>query len=86
MLVLRMLRGEAGPARFGFTAGRALGGAVVRNRVKRRLREAARRQSVKPGWSIVLNARVGAAEASYTRLESELSGLLARAGLLENGR
>jgi ribonuclease P protein component len=33
-----------GSARVGFTVGRVLGGAVVRNRIKRRLREAVRRQ------------------------------------------
>lgn len=35
---------RVGSARVGFTVGRVLGGAVVRNRIKRRLREAVRRQ------------------------------------------
>ncbi|HKB97789.1 MAG TPA: ribonuclease P protein component [Terriglobales bacterium] len=45
-------------ARVGFTVGKVLGGAVVRNRIKRRLREAVRlRRSVLKGVDVVINPK-----------------------------
>jgi len=85
LLALRVLRTGGPFSRFGFTVGRALGKAVTRNRIKRRLREAARSLPVLPGWDLVVNARQGAAEADYWSLRETLSGLMARAGLLEQG-
>jgi ribonuclease P protein component len=57
--------------RVGFTATKRLGGAVTRNRAKRRLREAARAllpQYGQPGCDYVLIARQGAAERPWDRL------------------
>jgi ribonuclease P protein component len=55
----------------------------VRNRVKRRLREAARHKvlSRAVGWDIVITARPAAAQASYAELDAELRQLLTRAAL-----
>lgn len=83
LLVLRVLRTDRSLSRFGFAVGRALGNAVARNRVKRRLREAVRSLPVAPGWDVVLNARRGAAEAGYQRLRAELRDLLARTRVLQ---
>jgi ribonuclease P protein component len=59
--------GEPGEIRVGYTCSRKVGGAVERNRAKRRLREVARKvlaeQGV-PGWNYVL---VGRPEATATR-------------------
>jgi ribonuclease P protein component len=82
LLVLRALPTGA-PSRFGFTAGVAIGNAVTRNRLKRRLREAIRSLPVSPGWDLVLNARRGAGEADYGRLRNQVSELMERAGVLE---
>lgn len=73
-----------GPARAGIVAGKRVGGAVTRNRVKRRLREALRRElpRIPAGWDLVCGAKPLAAEASYAALAAELRALLARAGLL----
>lgn len=68
-------------SRFGFTVGRALGKAVTRNRVRRRLREAARSLGVEAGRDIIVNARRGAECAGYYELRAELSELLERAGV-----
>ena len=83
LLVLRALQSGGPVSRFGFTAGVALGNAVVRNRLKRRLREAVRSLPVSPGWDLVLNARRGAGDANYGRLHAQVSDLMERAGLLE---
>ncbi len=83
--MLRALRTDRPLSRFGFTAGGTIGNAVVRNRLKRRLREALRSLPVGPGWDVVVNARRGAAEVDYHRLRAVVGELLARAGALEAG-
>ena len=55
---------------------------MVRNRVKRRLREIVRQTPLKPGWDIVIIARAAAAEADYGGLEKSARELLLRAGLI----
>lgn len=71
------------PVRVGFIVSKRVGGAVVRNRVKRRLREVvrARLTTLAPGWDIVVNARPATATAEYRALAAELSALFERAGL-----
>lgn len=60
--------GEPGLPRVGFVAGRRIGGAVARNRAKRRLREAARRVALEADTSYVMVAEAGIAEATFDRL------------------
>jgi ribonuclease P protein component len=58
-------------ARLGLTVPRAIGGAVVRNRIKRRLREIfrAHRSEIGARWDIVVNPRRSACEAPFRELE-----------------
>ena len=84
LLILRALHTGQPLSRFGFTVGHALGKAVVRNRLKRRLREAARSFPVAPGWDLVVNARRGAQEADYHRLRSVFGELMGRAAVLRD--
>ena len=72
--------------RFGFSVSKRVGNAVTRNRVKRRLREAARLSDVIPGWDILLIARAGAGESDYRELERSMTNLLKRAKLLRPHR
>jgi ribonuclease P protein component len=58
-----------------------MGKAVVRNRVKRRLREILRKAKLSPGWDIVVIARGPAAEVDFAKLEKSVGALLAKAGL-----
>ena len=58
--------------------------AVVRNRVKRRLREALWRASVSDGWDVVVIARAMAAEARFPQLREALLDLLLRTRLLQS--
>ncbi len=70
--------------RVGFSISKRVGGAVVRNLVKRRLRESIRRRlsRVAGGWDIVITARPAAASATFGELDAELAQLLERARLL----
>jgi len=70
--------------RIGFSVSRRVGGAEVRNRVKRRLREVIRRKlaRIAPGYDLVITARPGAADARMETLEQDVAVLLARARLL----
>jgi len=67
--------------RVGFTATRRIGGAVVRNRAKRRLREAARQTLpglARPGCDYVLIARGGTGARPWPRLLDDLKSALIR--------
>jgi ribonuclease P protein component len=68
--------------RLGVTATRALGGAVVRNRIKRCLREAFRmhRSGLAPQWDIVINPRRAAIGASFAEIEQALMKVMGRCG------
>jgi ribonuclease P protein component len=65
-------------SRFGISVKKALGGAVVRNRIKRRIREILRRNrtEIPTGWDIVIHPRSSVAKAAYLPLETELVRLL----------
>lgn len=73
--------------RTGYTVSTKLGGAVVRNRVRRRLREIVRlnRGRLLPGWDVVLVARTRAVDAPYRQLERAYLTLCAKLGLLREG-
>ena len=64
----------AGPACVGFAVGRALGGAVERNRLKRRLREAVRHRlaMLNAAVDIVVHPKKSARKASFQELLGEL--------------
>ena len=67
--------------RAGFTATRRIGGAVVRNRAKRRMREAARMllpQFGRPGFDYVFIARMGATTRPWARLLDDMKSALIR--------
>lgn len=80
-VVVQCRRGRPGDeARFGFVVSTSVGTAVVRNRVKRRLRAIARLEMVNDlsGLEFVVRALPAAADASWSSLHSEFSTALAR--------
>lgn len=76
------LRRGSGPPRVGFTVGRVLGGAVVRNRIKRRLREAARRHlaALAAPVDVVINPKKSALTADFAALERDLARVFEKIG------
>jgi len=81
-VVLKTLPNGLGWNRYGFVAGKRLGKAVVRNRVKRLLREVTRVTATKTGWDVVFIARSQSATANYHELGASVAGLLRRARIL----
>ncbi len=84
-LVLQaMRRADAGPARLGFTVTKKVGNAVIRNRTKRRLREAARlelRDRPLAGVDLVLIGRDQTRARPFAALRDDLRLALERAGI-----
>jgi len=82
VVVQRLDRHDADAVvRLGFTATRKVGGAVIRNRAKRRLREAARVLApllAKPGSDYVFVARMGTADRPWDRLLDDVKSALTR--------
>jgi ribonuclease P protein component len=60
--------------RLGITVPARVGNAVVRNRIKRRVREVFRREgsSIPAGWDVVLNPRASTAQVPFSTLRREL--------------
>ena len=71
-------------SQFGFLAGKKIGSAVVRNRVKRRLREVIRISQIEAGWDIIFIARREAAGADYHQLKRATEDLLKRSKLFSS--
>jgi len=84
LLSARIARTDLETTRFGMATSRALGSAVVRNRVRRRLREALREMapSFQPGWDVLIIARPALVAADHQALTTALRRLLVKGGVL----
>jgi ribonuclease P protein component len=84
LLVGRFVRTDLDQTRFGFATGKRLGGAVTRNRVRRRIREALRvmAPSFQPGWDVLIIARPAIVEADQDTLVGALRRTLVKGGVL----
>lgn len=79
-----LLREDDGPVRIGFTVTKKVGNAVVRNRTKRRLREAARllvREVPIQGVDLVLIGRDATRTRPFALLQDDVRRALAKAGV-----
>ena len=86
-LILSVLKDLPGAeVRAGFITSRRVGGAVIRNRVRRRLREIVRhaRPQLRPGTWLVCVARPHAARASFQQLQTEWWQLARRGGIVSD--
>ncbi|MGC8832681.1 MAG: ribonuclease P protein component [Armatimonadota bacterium] len=88
ILFIKVLKGRQNGVRVGVSVSKKFGRAVTRNRIKRILREAARRyiNNIKPGHDLILVAKEGIREAKFEEILEGLHSLLSEAKLLCNGR
>lgn len=84
-VVVYCLKNRQGMSRLGVTVSTKLGHAVVRNRIRRRLREIYRLNEgrFRTGFDIVVVARSRAVTAEYAELEKDYLSLADKLGLLE---
>jgi ribonuclease P protein component len=83
-LVLRALPSAEANTRIGIAAGKALGSAVVRHKVQRRLREVMREKQLPSGWDIVLIARPPLVGVTFAQVNDAVNDMLNRAHLQPN--
>jgi len=85
-MVLVVIANQVGQTRIAVIAGRSIGKAVRRNRVKRLTRAAISPyiETIKPGWDILLIARRPAGQVDFSTIYETLGALLKRANLIKN--
>lgn len=83
LLAMRAMPNDLPHSRLGFSVSKRVGKAVIRNKVKRRLREILRLVPLRPGRDIVFIARPPAATAGFDALRDAALKLLSRADLVE---
>ena len=85
LLVGRFVRTDLDQTRFGFATGKRLGGAVVRNRARRRIREELRAMApaFQPGWDVLIIARPAVVGADHDAIVGAVTRLLRHGGVLE---
>ena len=78
------MRNPAGELHVGFTVSRAVGGAVQRNRARRRLKACMDEliPRLRAGWDMVIVARQPILDAEYNVIRSGITRLLEQAGLM----
>jgi ribonuclease P protein component len=84
LLTVRSVRNERDLSRYAYAISKRVGKAVVRNRLRRRLREALRRLPLVEGFDVVIIARPEAATASFQALTAELALLFKRTRQLQD--
>ncbi len=84
-VVVYCLKNRQGMSRLGVTVSTKLGHAVVRNRVRRRLRELYRlhKAEMLSGYDVIMVARVRAVEMPYAKLERQYLRCLGELGLMK---
>jgi len=82
VLLVRANGGDC--TRFGFVTSKRLGGAVVRNRLRRLMREAARNSAaeMEPGFDVVAIATKAAVGLGYQEIRESFRSLSRKAGLM----
>lgn len=82
-MVLYCRENRSGSNRVGYTVGKKLGHAVVRNRTRRRLREVYRlaEENLRPGLDVVVVARSRCVNADFLSMQEEFARLAKKTGL-----
>ena len=83
LVVLRAAPNALPYVRFGFVVSKRVSKlAVVRNRIRRRMREIVRRLPLGEGWDMLIIARTGAADAAFVDLRDTVERLASRLGIV----
>lgn len=87
LVLLRVRRTDLPTVRVGMSVGRRVGGAVVRNRTRRRMRAILRSLAprLRAGWDVLVIARPPVAAADHGALLASMTRTLSRAGVLAEG-
>lgn len=85
-LVMYVMKNGLEHTRFGFTVTKKIGKSVVRNRVKRRVREIVRLniENIKDGYDIILIPKKNVVEISHQELENAVFHILKLANVLKD--
>ena len=83
LLAVRSLANEQPLTRYAFATPKRVGKAVMRNKIRRRLREVLRVLPLTEGFDLVISVRPAAADATFQALRDELTMLLGRARVLD---
>jgi ribonuclease P protein component len=77
-MVLIALPNSLNQSRFGFAVSRRIGKAVQRNKIKRRMREAARlrQEQIQSGWDLLFIARAPISQVKYQEIDQSMYWLL----------
>lgn len=86
LVVLLISKNLTGAPRIGVVAGRSIGGAVKRNRVKRQLRAIIQPLLVEiaDGWDLIFLARPAISKSNSGEIQEAVFSLLHRAGLVDS--
>jgi ribonuclease P protein component len=82
LLAVRSVANELAWSRFAYAVPKRVGNAVVRNHVRRRLREILRQLPFEEGFDVVISVRPEAAQSTYFALKQEVETLMRRGRLL----
>jgi ribonuclease P protein component len=88
LLVMYIVENKSNYNKVGFSVSKKVGNSVVRNKVKRRIKECFRLNSIniKKGYNIVFVSRVRAKDAVYKELEKAMISIFKKSQLLKEER
>jgi ribonuclease P protein component len=84
LVVLAFSQNNLDLSRFAVVASKKIGNAVVRNRVRRRIKACIQESwsSIEPGWDLIFYSRNAIVEADYQEIKNAIKHLLVEAGVL----
>lgn len=82
LLVMSVMQNQLDVTRFGFSIGKRVGNSVLRNKVKRRLRDIVHHTSICKGWDVVVTVRSGSSDPNFKKLNGSFNYLSNRLNIL----